>query len=199
MSAQKRPTAAGPKSDDTVANARRWKKIALGVGAVALLGAGLAFVTREPTPAPAQTATEVPATPPGAAVVLPPEAAAPAPSPEAVAAAAVEAPRAVPVPAAVPVRAVVPASPPEPELAPEVAQELDEAEAALEMGDFSKAVSLANHAVLAQDSSRAHALLTRIACRQGGLGKALEALSKVGARDRPGVIRECKERGIDLE
>ncbi|MGC4119665.1 MAG: hypothetical protein QM765_34860 [Myxococcales bacterium] len=168
----------------------------MGAAAVALLGLALvlAFWPDADSPSAEGSAAGTGAVDPEAVVVAAPVAierpdAAP---PPATSSAAAPAPAPVAPEVAVAVAAEVP-------LAPEIAQELNEAEDAMEEGDLGAAAAKAQHAVMVQASSRGQALLVRIACRQRDVEKALAALEGVGPRDRARVIRECKERGVGLE
>jgi len=83
-------------------------------------------------------------------------------------------------------------------VAPAVAAELADAEAALEAGRAGDAIRLAQHSLYAQKSSRAYALIARARCAQGDLGNAKAALAQVGARDRAAVLRACGKLGVEL-
>jgi eukaryotic-like serine/threonine-protein kinase len=83
-------------------------------------------------------------------------------------------------------------------LAPPVAAELADAEAALEAGRGADAIRLAQHSLYTQKSSRAYAIITRARCAEGDLGNAKAALAQVGARDRSAVVRACGKLGVDL-
>jgi hypothetical protein len=73
-----------------------------------------------------------------------------------------------------------------------------EAEAALGRGDTAAAVRLAQHSLYAQKSSRAFSVVARARCRQGDIGSARAALTRVSKSDRPAVLRDCAAVGMDL-
>ena len=83
-------------------------------------------------------------------------------------------------------------------LAPAVAAELADAEAALDAGRGGDAIRLAQHSLYAQKSSRAYAIIARARCAQGDLGNAKAALAQVGAHDRAAVVRACGKLGVEL-
>ena len=83
-------------------------------------------------------------------------------------------------------------------LAPAVAGELADAEAALAVGRSADAIRLAQHSLYAQKSSRAYAIIARARCGQGDLGNAKAALAQVAGRDRPSVVHACGKLGVDL-
>jgi uncharacterized membrane-anchored protein len=83
-------------------------------------------------------------------------------------------------------------------LAPGVAAELADAEAALDAGRGGDAIRLAQHSLYAQKSSGAYAIIARARCAQGDLGNARASFAQVAARDRPAVLRLCDKLGVDL-
>jgi serine/threonine protein kinase len=87
---------------------------------------------------------------------------------------------------------------PKPALSPEVAQELERAEAALTAGNYNEAIRLAQHSLYTQQTSAAYALVARARCGQGDIGNAKAALTKVAARDRAAVGRACGKLGVEL-
>jgi eukaryotic-like serine/threonine-protein kinase len=83
-------------------------------------------------------------------------------------------------------------------LSPAAESDLAEAQAALDGGRSADAIRLAQHSLYAQKSSRAYAIMARARCAQGDLGNAKAALSKVAARDRPAVVRDCGKLDVDI-
>jgi serine/threonine protein kinase len=84
-------------------------------------------------------------------------------------------------------------------LAPAVAAELSDAEAALDGGRGADASRLAQHSLYAQKSSRAYAIIARARCAQGDLGNAKAALAQVGPHERAAVVRACGKLGVELQ
>jgi serine/threonine protein kinase len=158
-------------------------------GAVVVVAAALLMKGPGERPAPPPTA----ATPPAP---LPRPEPTPAPAPPA---AATEAPAEAAT--AEPRRPAAdkperPSARPKAALSPEVARELEGAEAALAAGKFSEAIRLAQHSLYAQQSSEAYALIARARCGQGDIGNAKAALAKVAGRDRAAVVRACGKLGV---
>jgi hypothetical protein len=84
-------------------------------------------------------------------------------------------------------------------LGPELLALLDGAEAALARGELRAAEFEIQRSLLVRRTSRAHVLLTRIACAQRDIGKARAALFGVAVRDRPRALKACAELGVELD
>ena len=80
----------------------------------------------------------------------------------------------------------------------EVLDEIQAAEKALGSGDAREAIRLARHSLLAKQTGRAFAVITRAMCKQGDLGGAKASLHSVDKGELSRVKRDCKASGIDL-
>jgi serine/threonine-protein kinase len=83
-------------------------------------------------------------------------------------------------------------------LPPHVAGELRRAETALAEGRVWDAIDIASGTLDQHKSDEAFALITRAYCRQGDAKSAEAELRKLSAEGRRGVIRYCREAGVEL-
>jgi serine/threonine-protein kinase len=79
-----------------------------------------------------------------------------------------------------------------------VKADLDAAKAALDAKNYKQAIFLATRALKARKAPRAFVIMTTAYCGQGDLGNANATLHSVRRADRPRVVRQCKNLGLDI-
>jgi serine/threonine-protein kinase len=160
----------------------------------ALLAGGVAVgLAMRPAPPPSAPPVAVAPAPPPVAPAPPPRAEPATPAePEA------RAPEEKPARAEEPKEAPRARAHAEAPLPDDVRADLEAGEAALARGDAREAKRLAQHSLLGKRTSRAFAILTRAACKDGDLTNARAGLRNVGAADRAAVLRACAAAGLDL-